>query len=140
LEPAYIPNQTTLNGVIINPELAILPENLCYVWTATRDCKQRKFNYTPNYRYGLNLQINRKTIHVFLLILLAGDVATNPGPCSSGIRSQNSQLKSLVLNARRLKSINRDEVSNQTVCNLQRFQNLVCNEYSDYLCERDMVE
>jgi hypothetical protein len=35
LQPAYIPNQTTLNSVIINPELAILPENLRYVWTAT---------------------------------------------------------------------------------------------------------
>ena len=106
LEPAYIPNQTTLNGVIINPELAILPENLCYIWTATRECKQRKFNYTPNYRYGLNLQINRKTIHVFLLILLAGDVATNPGPCSSTQdRTKLSCLRTMYLNARSLKAL-----------------------------------
>ena len=105
LETAYIPNQTTLNGVIINPELAILPaENLRYVRTATRDWKQRKFNYTPEYRYGLNLQINRKTIHVF--ILLAGDVATNPGPCSSTQeRTKLSCLRTMYLNERSLKAL-----------------------------------
>ena len=71
-----------------------------------------------------------------MCILLVGDIATNPvAACNStGIRSQNSQLKSLVLNARGLKSINRDEVSNQAVCNLQRFQNLVYNEKSDVIC------
>jgi exonuclease III len=71
-----------------------------------------------------------------LCILLAGDIATNPGPAcnSTGIRFQNSQLKSLVLNARGLKRISREEVSNQTVCNLQRFQNLVYNENSDIIC------
>jgi hypothetical protein len=37
--------QTTLNGIVINSELAILPEKLCLLWTATRDFKQRKFNH-----------------------------------------------------------------------------------------------
>jgi hypothetical protein len=85
--------------------------------------------------FNLTLRIVNN-LHLLLCILLAGDIATKPGPAcnSTGIRSQNSQLKSLLLNARSLKSINRDEMSNQTVCNLQRFQNLVYNENSDVNC------
>jgi hypothetical protein len=73
LKPSYIPVETTLNGIVIHSELAILPDKLCCVWTATRDLKQRKFNYPLNYQYGINLQIDRKPSHVVLLILLAGD-------------------------------------------------------------------
>ena len=40
-------------------------------------------NYPANYRYGINLQVHCKLSHVVLLILLAGDVATNPGPSFS---------------------------------------------------------
>ena len=47
------------------------------------DFKQRKFHYTRNYRYDIELQTSRRPLHVFLLILLAGDVATNPGPVPS---------------------------------------------------------
>ena len=65
-----------------------------------------------------------------LLILLAGDIATNPGPFSG----HSGHVKSLVLNARSLKSIQRDEQSNQVVCNLQRFQDLVYSENSDVVC------
>ncbi|CAB4044631.1 Hypothetical predicted protein, partial [Paramuricea clavata] len=82
LKPSYITVETTLNGIVIHPELAILPDKLCCVWAATRDLKQRKFNYPLNYQYGINLQIDRKPSHVVLLILLAGVVATNPGPCT----------------------------------------------------------
>ena len=85
-------------------ELAVLPEQLCIIWTATRDLKQRKFYYPLNYRYGLNLQVNQKLSHVVLLILLAGDVATNPpGPAyysASTNSASRKQVKCLVLNAR----------------------------------------
>ena len=37
LKPSYIPVETTLNGIVIHSELAILPDKLCCVWTATRD-------------------------------------------------------------------------------------------------------
>ena len=57
----------------ISSELVILPERLCWAWTATRNQKLRKFN-------GINFQIARKTPHVVFCILLVGDVATNPGP------------------------------------------------------------
>ena len=95
LKPDFIQINTTLNGVIVNPELAILPQKLCYIWIATRDFKQRKLNYPLNYRYGLNLQYDRKPSHVFLLILLAGDVAINPGPVSSHAKTNNG-LKVLI--------------------------------------------
>jgi hypothetical protein len=57
--------QTTLTGIVINSELTILPEKLCLIWTATRDLKQRKFNLPSIYRYGLDLRINWKLVHVF---------------------------------------------------------------------------
>ena len=83
LKPSYIPVKITFNGIVIHPELAVLPDKLCCIWTATRDLKQRKLGYPLNYQYGITLQIERKPSHVILLILLAGDVATNPGPSSS---------------------------------------------------------
>ncbi len=57
-------------------------------------------------------------------------MATNPGPCSS----RNSIINRLAINTRSLKSIHRDSESNRTVCNLERFQNLVYNENSDVIC------
>jgi hypothetical protein len=97
--------ETSLNGIIINSELVSLPENLCCIWASTRDFKQRKLNYPHNHRYGLELQTNRKLLHVMLCILLAGDVATNPGPCSSLPNNVNNRsVKCLALNARSLTS------------------------------------
>ena len=83
LKSGHVHQETSLNGIIINSNLASLPENLCCIWTATRDTRQRKLNYPRNHRYGLELQTKRKLLHVILCILLAGDVATNPGPRSS---------------------------------------------------------
>ena len=57
-------------------------------------------------------------------------MATIPGPCSS----RNSIINRLAINTRSLKSIHRDSESNRTVCNLERFQNLVYNENSDVIC------
>ena len=81
-KPAQFVVQTSLNGLVIGPELVIIPENHCLLWTATRDFNQRKFNYPTSCRYGLKLNLNYNPSHIFLLILLSGDVATNPGPCS----------------------------------------------------------
>ena len=38
---------------------------------------------SSKYRYGLEFKINKNNLHLFLLILLSGDVATNPGPGTS---------------------------------------------------------
>jgi hypothetical protein len=53
---------------------------MLHPWVATRDIKLRKLNLSTNYRYGLDLQINRKNSHTIICILLAGDIAINPGP------------------------------------------------------------
>ena len=102
--------------VIINSELTMLPEKLCCIWTTTRDVKQRKFNYPRYYLYGLNLNIHCKLLHLFLLILLSGDIATNPGPnSSSNLRNKRTLKHSfncLFLNARSLKSIHKNKNKN----------------------------
>jgi hypothetical protein len=128
--------ETSLNGIIINSELVSLPENLCCIWASTRDFKQRKLNYPHNHRYGLELQTNRKLLHVILCILLAGDVATNPGPCSSLPNSVNNRsVKCLALNARSLTSFHGANNSEGDCSNiLERFQNLVYTEDSDIVC------
>ena len=134
------PNERTIpqNICRISPELLSISNRLCCLWSSTRDNTLGKstFPLMSNHRHGLQFNIANSNLHLLLCILLAGDIATNPGPAcnSTGIRFQNSQLKSLVLNARGLKRISREEVSNQTVCNLQRFQNLVYNENSDIIC------
>jgi hypothetical protein len=131
LKPSYIPVETTLNGIVIYSELAILPDKLCCVWTATQDLKQRKFNYPLNYQYGINLQIDRKPSHVVLLILLAGDVATNPGPRTSS--TSNRTVKCLSLNARSLTSLHRTNNSEGKRSNMELVQNLVYSEDSDII-------
>ncbi|CAB4017509.1 Hypothetical predicted protein, partial [Paramuricea clavata] len=113
--------------------LAILPQKLCYIWIATLDFKQRKFNYPLNYRYGLNLQYDRKSSHVFLLILLAGDVATNRGPVSSHAKT-NYGLKVLYLNARSLKAFVALDESKTNVCKITLFQQLVQSGIYDVVC------
>ncbi len=132
LKHPSIVTENTSFGVVVNSELTILPEKLSCFWTATRDVRQRKFNYPRYYLYGLNVDIHRKLSHLFLLILLCGDVATNPGPHSSSNLGIDRMLKHsfncLVLNARSLKSIHKDRELNLPVCNLQRFQDLVYSE------------
>jgi hypothetical protein len=106
--------------IAINSELAVLPEKLCIVWTAILMISSKE-SFTI-----------RWTIVTDSLILLAGDVATSPGPTNYLMNSASSkQVKCLVLNTRSIKSIHRDPASNVTVCNFQRFQDLVYNENSD---------
>jgi exonuclease III len=81
----------------------------------------RKFNCRHGYLTGL--------------LLLCGDIASHPGPVIS--RSPTAiinSVKCLLLNARSLKSFNRDVVTNKTIYNLNRFQDLVYAESSDVVC------
>jgi hypothetical protein len=99
----------------ISSNLAILPEQQCCIWVSTRYIKLRKLNLSTNYRYGLDLQANRKNSHTIICILLAGDTAINPGPfnlvvplktrkvslfvtgISNGLRTQSSRKLVLAL-------------------------------------------
>ena len=120
-------------------------EGKCWLWTATRDLKLRKFNYPLNYHYGTNLQIARKTPRLVFLILLAGDVATNPGPLTKStemnparghsFRRQTDALNALYLNARSLKAYvpsNTDCTSKQ--CKITLLQHLVYSATYDIVC------
>ena len=128
-KPVVSTNKNAIKeNVFISSELAILPDKMSFIWASTLDRKLQKFNLPKKYRYGLDFNVTRKCFHVVLLILLAGNIATNPGP--------NSQIRCLVLNARSLKSIHRDEMTDQKICNLQHFQNLVYTENFRYhLCQ-----
>ena len=68
-----------------------------------------------------------------LLILLAGDIATNPGP-SWFISNLNTRipLKCLLTNARSLKSLHKQgtEITN----NIHHFEDVVYSEDSDIVC------
>ena len=121
LKPSNDIIKTTMDSLFIDSErLAFLPEKLCYIWTTTRDVKKRKLHYPAKHRYGLNFKANRNLFYVFLLILLAGDVATNPGPCSSFTQSG---LKIIYLNARSLKEFfSVDEVSSCKVSKITLLQ------------------
>lgn len=67
-------------NVSVASELASLPNRLGCLWTSTRDNILRKSTWPlkSNYRYGLQFNTKNNTLHLFLCILLAGDIATNP--------------------------------------------------------------
>ena len=69
---------------------------------------------------------NSEATFRLLMSLKSGDISPNPGP--------DSKIKCLLLNARSLKSIHKDSATNRTVCNLQRFQDLVLAENADVVC------
>ena len=83
----------------INSSLTAIPENVRGTWTSTRDKVLRQFNYINGYRYSLNLEITCNTVHLYLCILLAGDVATNPGPNRTSNSGNVEGLSVTYLNA-----------------------------------------
>ena len=82
-------DETTLKRVIISSELTKLPDKLCFIWMSTRDIFLRKSSYPCKHRYGLEFSIKHKSLHLVLCILLAGDIATNPGPTLPNAQFRN---------------------------------------------------
>ena len=124
--------------IMISPGLVILPEKVCFIWTSTRDRKLRKLAIPDIHRYGLEFQISRNCSHVALLILLGGDIATNPGPTTCSGTKENSTflgLKVLYLNARSLKALVHS-VGNQSgkICKITLLQQLVYSGNYDVVC------
>ena len=126
----FINDRTTADDVFISPQLAPTSERVCNLWISTRAKIQRKLNSPSNHRYGLQF---------LLCILLAGDIATNPGPTNMNyskarnpdpttsavhyLQSQNSNYhnrkpfaKCLVVNARSLLSFHKKDW--KQLCNL----------------------
>ena len=124
------------SNVTVSSELATIPDRICSLWCFTRDRKLRNISCPPNhcYAYGLTFQVNRRTSHALICILLSGDISLNPGPNSQHQQPQMQSLKGypatcLVINARSLKSLH--VTDDKQVCNLSRFQQLVYSESAD---------
>ena len=114
-----------LGIVNVSAELTILPEKICFAWSATRDVALRKF-YLPNfYRYGLDFKISCNNTTSLICILLCGDVVTNPGP--------SKQFKCVTLNSRSLKSLHKT-ATGRSISNIQCFQDLVYSDDIDVVC------
>lgn len=124
-EIIHLNTKTIPQNISISSQLSTLPDRLCFLWTSTRDNMLRKSTFAINLRYGLQFQIKKKSLHVVLLILLAGDIATNPGPLSKGQRF-------LSFNAQSLRSVNKREDGTFT-SNLRSFQDLVYAENLDVI-------
>ena len=128
----------TGKDILISSELAILPDKLCFIWTSTRDRKLRKFALPDKHRYGLEFHISRKCSHAVLLILLAGDIATNPGPTAGSRETDNSKtlgLKVLYLNARSLKALVHPIGDKSVkVCKISLLQQLTYGGNYDVVC------
>ena len=126
----------------IASELIELPNRLCLLWISTRDNVLRKHNLMlkNSYRYGLQFHVPNNMAHLTLIILLAKDIATNPGPFSGANHTPNLQQKAndrkflakcLVVNARSLLSIRKSE--GKRSCHLANFQELVYTENADII-------
>ena len=134
----------TSTSVLIASELTIISDRLCFLWTSTRDNILRKSNFPCKHRYGLEFHLKHKKSHLVFLILLAGDIATNPGPTTQSgdlldiqstrvpqrlpTHSENSLrgLECLYLNSRSLKAfVQVDDNDPSKVCKITFFQQLV---------------
>ncbi|CAB3983304.1 Hypothetical predicted protein [Paramuricea clavata] len=126
-------DRSTSTNISIASELARIPDRLCFLWTSTRDNILQKSNYPSKYQYGLELQVKHKNLHLLLCILLAGDVATNPGPTSDS--QSRDGFKILYLNARSLKAfVHPPGNTSPKVCKISLFQDLVYSGNYDIVC------
>ena len=126
-EISYLNTKSAPENVLISSELTTLPDKLCFLWTSTRDNMLRRSTMDINLRYSLQLQIKQKPLHVFLCILLAGDIATNPGPVA-----MSKTQRCLSFNAQSLRSVNKRQDGTFT-SNLKSFQDLVYAENLDVI-------
>ena len=127
-------NNSTPGNIFISSNLISIPDRLSYIWTSTRDFVLRKRAMSSKYRYGLEFKIKENNLHLFLLILLSGDVATNPGPGTSSDHTSN-ELNAIYLNARSLKAfVPLNDDSSAKVCKITLLQELIQSGSYDIVC------
>jgi hypothetical protein len=126
-EIVHYDGNANFSNIAISSELISIPGRLGLLWTSTRDRVLRKYNLPLNnyHRYGLQFNVNNNYSQ-FLFILLAGDVATNPGPRSS--------IERLYLNSRSLKAFVEMDDKPSKVCKIDVFQQLVYSGDYDVVC------
>ena len=132
-EISYLNTKSAPENVLISSELTTLPDKLCFLWTSTHDNMLRRSTMDINLRYSLELQIKQKLLHIFLCILLAGDIATNPGPVA-----MSKTQRCLSFNAQSLRSVNKRQDGTFT-SNLKSFQDLVYAENLDVISVTDSM-
>ena len=108
IKKVYFTTQTASNEFEICSELVLFTYHISCMWTSTHDYVLRKWSSPCQHRYGLEFKVKHKSLHLLLCILLAGDIATKPGPV------QNTALCCLSFNARSLKSVNKHEDGSTT--------------------------
>ena len=113
------------DNISISSELTTLSDRLSVTWISMRDKILRKSS-SRHLVQGYGFEFKEKSFHLFLCILLAGDIATNLGPVVP-----NSQ-SILSFNAQSLCSINRRQ-DGSFISNLNSFQNLVYAEDFDII-------
>ena len=149
-------DEAASESVSINSNLTTLPNKLGCICTSTRDNYLRKSSYPCKHRYGLEFDIKHKSLHLILCILLAGDIALNPGPMTTAphllpndahANSESTRgnitstrndsqhgLDCLYLNSRSLKAFVKTDDNCSKVCKIDIFQQLVyCGGY-DVVC------
>ena len=125
-EIVHYDGNANVSNISISSELISIPGRLGLLWTSTRDRVLRKYNLPLNnyHRYGLQFNVNNNYSQFFLFILLAGDIATNPGP--------SKPVKCVSLNARSLKSLHNTD--GKVISNIHCFQDLVYAHELDIIC------
>ena len=124
-KPVYVPVniKITPERFRISSELTSTPERLSNLWISTRDNILRKSTSPINHRYGLQF----KNIHLLLVIVLAGDIATNPGP-------NNQHLRCLSFNAQSIRSTRSRKLPDGSyTSDLKSFQDIVLAEELDLI-------
>ena len=118
--------KTMFSNICISSELTSISSRMGLLWTPTRDriLGKCKTPYKNCHHYGLEFNIMNNYAQLFLFILLAGDVATNPGP--------SKPVKCASINARSLKSLH--EFEGNIFSNIHCFQDLIYAHRLDIIC------
>ncbi len=127
--PVNVNIKVTLQNYSISSELSSIPDRLSSLWICTRDKIQRKPSLPPTHQYGLQF----KNIHLILCILLAGDIATNPGPVNTNFNNSDATFSMFYQNVRSLKSTYWDSSSNTKESKLSCFHDVVMANQFDII-------
>ena len=124
-------SKTSHNKINICSELTSISDRVSFIWTSTRDAVLRKSSSPCRHRYGLEFKTKHKNLHLILFLMLAGDIASNPGPESN----QNNTLRCLSDSLQRPPSMS----SQYTSLNTQPLQTTLPFDFDDDLFQASNV-
>ena len=124
-------SKTSHNKINICSELTSISDRVSFIWTSTRDTVLRKSSSPCRHRYGLEFKTKHKNLHLILFLMLAGDIASNPGPESN----QNNTSRCLSDSLQRPPSMS----SQYTSLNTQPLQTTLPFDFDDDLFQASNV-